>query len=219
MKINVHFLIIFLLGWTLIMSSCSPKRNLATSNQRPNTSKQDEFQAKSVETDSTGRVAETEIIMPPAVDISNYEPAYIKRDKKRKARAKELKLRDNIVHYSKKYLGTPYKYAGRKPSTGFDCSGFTCYIYKHFDLPLSLTSRTQANDGKKIAVKKTQPGDLVIFGSNGKVSHVGIVVENKAEGVFVIHSTNRGVVIDNILKSTYWAPRIMYARTVIGLKR
>ncbi len=200
------------------MGSCSAKRNLSSVNHRSQKETEDRFEPKSVETDSTKRLSEAEIKMPASVDVSEYEPEYIRKAKRGKAKAKERELRGNMVNFSKKYLGVPYKYAGKKPSTGFDCSGFTCYIYQEFGLKLSAASRYQANDGKKIALQKVEPGDLVIFGSKGKVNHVAMVVENKKDGIYVIHSTSRGVVIDNLMKSSYWKPRIMYARRVIGIK-
>ncbi len=216
MKKNDHILFLLLCLGILILSSCSPGRKFAKTEQKKTNRSQTEFQTKSADVDTLKRLDESEIVMPASVDISNYEPEYIRKEKKRKAKAKEFKLRQDMVDFGKKYLGVPYKYAGKKPSTGFDCSGLTCYIYQHFGLKLSPASRYQANDGKKIALKKAQPGDLIIFGTGGKVNHVAMVVEVKPDGIYVLHSTNRGVVIDNILESKYWKPRILYARKVIG---
>ena len=123
--------------------------------------------------------------------------------------------REEMVAFGKKYLGTPYKYAGKTPATGFDCSGFTSYIYQHFGMKISAASRFQANDGERIQIKDTEPGDLIIFGKGGNISHVGMVVENSPKGVYVIHSTSRGVVIDNIHQSSYWRSRMMYGCKVL----
>ncbi len=218
MKSNGRFSILLFCISIFLLTSCSAKRNLTRGQQNHSTHQKEQLTQKSVETDSLQRPGD-KVVMPPAVDVSNYEPEYIRREKKKKAKAKEAKelvLRDDMVQFSKKYVGVPYKYAGKKPSTGFDCSGFTCYVYREFGMKLSAASRYQAGDGKKIAIKKSQPADLIIFGKDGKVNHVGIVVENSSKGLFVIHSTNRGVVIDNILESSYWRPRVLYARRVIG---
>ena len=64
-----------------------------------------------------------------------------------------------------------------------------------------------------------QPGDLVFFrrSSRENIFHVALVVKNDRDGIQVIHSTSsRGVVLDNITKSTYWAPKLSEARNVLS---
>ncbi len=124
-------------------------------------------------------------------------------------------LRSDVVQYAKRYLGTPYRYAGRS-SSGFDCSGFTHYVMKNFDINVSGCSRTQGTQGTKIALQATKPGDLIFFrrSSRSRISHVAMVVANNEQGIFIIHSTSRGVVVDNLMKSKYWRPKIYMARDV-----
>lgn len=130
----------------------------------------------------------------------------------------ELRLRQDIVSYAKKQLGTRYKYAGRAPKKGFDCSGFTYFVMGNFDVKLSPSSRAQESEGKKIKISEAKSGDLIFFRRSkvGAVFHVAMVVSNEREGLKVIHSTSRGVVIDNISQSKYWKPKISTARDVIG---
>jgi cell wall-associated NlpC family hydrolase len=130
--------------------------------------------------------------------------------------SKEDKIRVGITDYAKEQLGASYRYAGRDPR-GFDCSGFTHYVLDNFDIKVSTSSRTQANEGKKIDVNEVNPGDLIFFKRSkaGKVFHVAMVVSNTGEGIQVIHSTSRGVVIDNISQSKYWKPKISSARDVV----
>ena len=128
----------------------------------------------------------------------------------------ESALRKDIVNYGEKYVGTKYKYAGKVPSTGFDCSGFTSYVMRNFDITVSSSSRAQAKEGKKISVSQAKEGDIVVFGKGGRINHVGLVVSNGSEGLRIIHSTSRGVVIDNVSNSKYWKPRIMYAVDVVS---
>lgn len=132
--------------------------------------------------------------------------------------SKEMRLRQDIVDYAKRQLGAPYKYAGRNPQKGFDCSGLTCYVMDNFDIDLSPSSRAQESQGKKIAVSEVRPGDLIFFrrSRSGPVFHVALVVSNRPAGIEVIHSTSRGVVIDNISHSKYWKPKISTARNVIS---
>lgn len=130
----------------------------------------------------------------------------------------EAALRLQAVDYAKKYLGTKYRYGGNRPSEGFDCSGFTRYVMDKVDVGLSRTSRSQEKEGKKIKLKNAQPGDLIFFRRTpaSKIFHVSLVVDNTEEGILVIHSTSRGVVMDNVTESSYWSPKISSARDVIG---
>ena len=103
-----------------------------------------------------------------------------------------------VVAYAKNYLGYRYVHGGNTPS-GFDCSGFTQYVYKHFGYSLSRSSSSQAGDGVAVSKSNLQQGDIVCFsGSSGskKISHVGIYVGG---GKF-IHSANtrKGVIISSI---------------------
>lgn len=130
-------------------------------------------------------------------------------------RSTTSQLRKDITRYSRRYVGTDYKYAGKTPK-GFDCSGFTSYVMGRYNIPISPSSRTQAQEGRKISVSRVQPGDLIFFGKRGKVNHVAMVMSNNSGGIRVIHSTtSRGVMVQNISTSEYWKPRIMFARDVI----
>lgn len=128
-----------------------------------------------------------------------------------------MKMRVEIADFGKKFVGIPYKYAGQSPSTGFDCSGFTSYILKGFGVTLSPASAAQATTGKRVALDKAQPGDLLFFGdSEKKIQHVALIVKNDKNGITCVHSTtSRGVMVENVNKSTYWEPKILFARSVL----
>ncbi|MBK6948300.1 MAG: C40 family peptidase [Haliscomenobacter sp.] len=132
--------------------------------------------------------------------------------------AKDRQAREEIVEYSKKYLGLPYVYASRDPERGFDCSGFTHFVMKNFGIALSTSSSAQSVAGAKIAMSEAQPGDLVFFrhSSKGRVFHVALVVSNDPGGVRVIHATYRGIMIDNINQSSYWRRKIQTARRILA---
>ena len=110
-------------------------------------------------------------------------------------------------------VGTPYRYGGNTPESGFDCSGLVTYVYRDMlDLRLPRTSRELAQiQGPRIAPEKLAAADLVFFGSKGSVSHVGIYV---GEGRF-LHSPSRGkdVRVDSLLTG-YWANRYLSGRRV-----
>jgi len=125
-------------------------------------------------------------------------------------------LRKDITKYALRQEGAKYKYGAKGPNR-FDCSGFTVYVYTANDVDLPSGSYNQARLGKKVALKKAKPGDLVFFGKGGKVNHVALIIRNSSEGLEVIHSTSsRGVIQENLSKSSYWKSRILYARNIIG---
>lgn len=123
---------------------------------------------------------------------------------------------EDIVAYAKKYLGYKYVYGGTSPSAGFDCSGFTYYVYKHFGYTISRSSKAQANNGKAISRSNLQPGDLIIFKNQSltAIGHVGIYVgDNK-----IIHASEPGVgvTITDINASGYnYNKRYVTARRII----
>lgn len=131
--------------------------------------------------------------------------------------AEIMQFRSDITGYAQNFTGLRYRYAGRSPKTGFDCSGFTSFILDEFKVKVSACSRTQSTQGVKISLDAVQPGDLVFFGRPGHIQHVALVVENTAEGVVCVHSTcTRGIIVENISKSKYWKPKILFARDVIS---
>ncbi|SYX87119.1 C40 family peptidase [Paenibacillus alvei] len=110
-------------------------------------------------------------------------------------------------------LGISYKYGGTT-TKGFDCSGFTKYVFDKFEIDLPRTSSSQFDSGEKVSKDELRPGDLVFFdtsGGNG-VSHVGIYVgDNK----FAHASTSKGTRIDS-LSMDYYEKRYVGARRVMN---
>jgi len=130
-----------------------------------------------------------------------------------------MRFRRDITTEAQKYVGTPYQYAGKDPSTGFDCSGFTHFVLNKYNVKVSPSSSIQATEGKEVSLSKVKPGDLIIFRNEdgSKVQHVSMVVENTDKGIMCVHSTtSRGVIVENVSTSSYWKPRIWKARDVIG---
>jgi cell wall-associated NlpC family hydrolase len=123
---------------------------------------------------------------------------------------------EQIIQFAKKFLGTPYHYAGSTPS-GFDCSGFIYYVMGNFGMKLSRSSPGIAEYGKTVKLSELQPGDLMFFkGRNlntSSVGHVAMVVEVKDGVIKFIHSsTSRGVIIDTFNNSRYYVPRYLKAK-------
>nr|WP_255610869.1 C40 family peptidase [Lysobacter sp. ESA13C] len=111
-------------------------------------------------------------------------------------------------------VGTPYRYGGNTPDSGFDCSGLVNYVYRDM-LALSLprTSRDLASyQGPRIEPMRLAAGDLVFFGSKGNVSHVGIYV---GEGRFVHAPSTGGTVRLDHLDGPYWVSHYSGAKRVL----
>jgi len=127
----------------------------------------------------------------------------------------ERKKRKNIVKTAQKYIGTKYR-SGGKSEKGFDCSGFSFFVMKENNVALKRSSRDQALQGEPVKIKKLQPGDLIFFASKDRVNHVGIISENQRNKLKMIHaSSSRGIVEEDILKSSYWKKRIKGGRSVL----
>ena len=111
-------------------------------------------------------------------------------------------------------VGTPYRYGGNTPEAGFDCSGLVDYVYRDMlDLHLPRTSRALAAfQGPRIALDRLVAADLVFFGSEAGVSHVGIYV---GEGRFVHAPSTGGTVRLDSLSGPYWKDHYTGAKRVL----
>ena len=116
-----------------------------------------------------------------------------------------------VVEYAKKYIGSKYVYGGTTPS-GFDCSGFTSYVYKNFGVSINRTAATQYSNGTSVSKSNLQAGDLVMFGKSG-INHVGIYIG----GGMMVHAANssRGVTTDTI-NSGYYCTNYVGARRIFN---
>jgi cell wall-associated NlpC family hydrolase len=107
--------------------------------------------------------------------------------------------------------GTPYVNGGVDP-TGFDCSGFTQYVFARYGLALPREVREQYRVGKPIKAEDLAPGDILFFSTTEPgPSHVGIALGGDQ---FVHAPSSTGVVRVERLSSSYWSPRYLGARRV-----
>lgn len=106
-----------------------------------------------------------------------------------------------VVAYAEQFLGVPYVYGGNTPS-GFDCSGFTSYVYANTYQSIPRVAQSQYDAIASVSRDELLPGDLVFFGSSSaSISHVGIYV---GEDTF-IHAPHTGDVVkyDTLTGSSY----------------
>lgn len=109
-------------------------------------------------------------------------------------------------------LGTKYR-TGGTTTNGFDCSGFTMYVFKHLGINLPHQSGSQFTMGTSVSRSDLRAGDLVFFNTSGSgVSHVGIYV---GDGKFAHASTSRGVVVSSLSES-YYVNRYVGAKRIMS---
>lgn len=101
---------------------------------------------------------------------------------------------DSIVAFAKTLTGTTYKYGQCSPKSGFDCSGFTHYVFAHFGIDVPRASAAYATFGKEIPKDSCKPGDIIVFtGTNHRVrkpGHVGIVISEQGTPLRFIHASS-----------------------------
>lgn len=126
----------------------------------------------------------------------------------------------DMISYAKRFLGTRYVRGGKSPK-GFDCSGFTSYVFDQFGYSLSRTSAGQYGQGIKLSRDEVSAGDLLFFtGRNsrsGRVGHVGIALSNDPETgeiTFIHAAIGGGIRIDRI-SAPYYAARYIGARRIM----
>lgn len=126
-------------------------------------------------------------------------------------------LRMSMVKEAGSYAGIPYRYGGKSPAEGFDCSGFANYIYNRFGFKTAGPTHELALLGVPKERSTLQAGDLVFFGSDEKISHVGIVVTGESDKLTFIHSsTSSGIRTDAVDGSEYWEKRYLFGRDLIS---
>lgn len=107
-------------------------------------------------------------------------------------------IQEKLLETSKMCLDVPYLWGG-KNAFGYDCSGFVQTVYKTFGINLPRDSGQQVKLGKEINLADSQVGDLAFFHDNGKIVHVGMIIE----GNKIIHASKK-VKINKLDKTGIW---------------
>lgn len=118
-----------------------------------------------------------------------------------------------LVNYAKKLQGVKYVY-GASSAKGFDCSGFTMYVYKAAGISLPHSATEQSAKGLAVSKENLKPGDLVFFETGGAgISHVGIYI---GSGKFIHASSGAGHVTITNLSEKYYAARYRGATRILN---
>ena len=116
--------------------------------------------------------------------------------------------RAKVVTVAKRYVGVRYVWGGTRPYPGFDCSGYTKYVFKKLGKTLPRTSRAQRAHVRRISRAYARKGDLVFFhSSSGRVFHVGIY----AGGNKMYDSPRPG---KRVGLHTIWSSRVSFGRVI-----
>ena len=121
-----------------------------------------------------------------------------------------------VLPTAEKYIGVPYRWGGTSPNTGFDCSGFTQFVFAKHGVRLPRTSRAQAATGDRILdYRALRAGDLIMFAESGQaISHVAIFAGRDR----IIHSSRSGsgVRYDNLgsQRGTWFRNHMVVARRI-----
>lgn len=108
-------------------------------------------------------------------------------------------MRDSVVALARAQLGRRYVFGGAQPDRGFDCSGLVQYIMRAIGIDVPRTAAQQARTGARIArdTAHLEPGDLLVFGSDTLIEHVGIYI---GDGRFIHASSVAGRVIESPIR-------------------
>jgi murein DD-endopeptidase len=119
----------------------------------------------------------------------------------------------SLIQTARGQLGVPYCPGGSSPLTGFDCSGFTHWVFMQHGISLPRLSYDQYQLGRQVKVSKLRRGDLVFFEIEKKgASHVGIYVDH---GWFIHSSSTGGGVREEDLNQKYWQKHFLGARRLL----
>lgn len=128
--------------------------------------------------------------------------------------AKAIDKGNNIVMFALGLIDTGYRYGGKNPSAGLDCSGMVSHIFENAaGIKVSGSAADIARHGQSVDVRQLRPGDLVFFNTRNKpFSHVGIYI---GEDRFVHAPSEKGRVRTESLKSSYFSSRLEAARSLL----
>jgi cell wall-associated NlpC family hydrolase len=156
------------------------------------------------------------LVPPVCLAEEDAQPAFVQQEGA--PAVQEDEALNDLAFYALSLTGTPYRYGGNSPETGFDCSGFVRHVF-HSTLGIELprSSREIKELGERITPNELRPGDLVFYNTLRRAfSHVGIYL---GEGRFVHSPSSGGGIRVEDMSQGYWQKRFNGARRIISSSR
>lgn len=121
----------------------------------------------------------------------------------------------SVVETARSQMGVRYAWGGDSPHDGFDCSGFTYWVFRQNGVDIPRPSWEQYRVGLEVGMRELRPGDLVFFRTmaTGRSLHVGIV---SAPGRFIHSPKAGGVVSESSLDNSFWKRHFIGGRRLVG---
>nr|WP_262915763.1 C40 family peptidase [Chryseobacterium taklimakanense] len=129
--------------------------------------------------------------------------------------------REDLVNFSKQFIGTPYLYGSTDPKQGLDCSGFINHVYKTYSYNVPRSSKDFVNFGRQIDINEVKKGDLLLFTGteqgSSEAGHIGIVITANGMNSEFIHSSSGKAngVTTTLLSEPHYTKRFIKAISVI----
>lgn len=152
-----------------------------------------------------------------AKKFRNYKEEYLAKDT---VEVMDLTMQEQLISYALTLKGINYQ-SGGIDQDGFDCSGFTFFVFKKFGYELPHSSYWQFEAGKEIDTQKIEKADLVFFKgrdiTSERIGHVGIAISaSKNDNFAFIHaSSSNGIIIDS-LNDFYYQTRFIGAKRMFS---
>lgn len=198
---------LFLAGWSITASAAQPVEN------NPSTQIGKKENSDLIADNRFYDIQSDQIVIAAGMELLFADDADNKNNKEINT------IVNDLIATAKKYIGTRYQSGGKTPA-GFDCSGFTSFIFNQFGYKLGASSSAQFSDGKQINNRDIRPGDLLFFNGRdigSRIGHVGIAISEPDEkGVITfIHSASGGGIRIDKTSAPYYNSRYKGARRVI----
>ncbi len=130
----------------------------------------------------------------------------------KKSDAEPPKIVDMIIKYGETFIGKPYKY-NIKNYGALDCSRFVAYAFQKYGYRIPHSPGAIFSACDKISLSQVRKGDLLFFEGrrlgSSRIGHVSMVVEVGDNSIKMLHSSSRGILIDELLNKEYYQKRLL----------
>jgi len=184
-----------------------------TFKEKINTKKSGKHEVTIIATDESNNISEETIIITIKEKPVYYSKTYSSIDNhnnlinSRLSNEQKITLRNELVAYSKQFVGNPYVYGGTSLTDGTDCSGFTMTLFAKYGYKLPRVAVRQGYVGKSVRRSELLPGDLIVYTYPNGGGHVGMYIGNNK----MIHAANP---TDDIMIGVIFEGNKVYRRII-----